>query len=375
MIQTLLNAGTPTVVIPPGTYDVLEHTRLTVPNSVTAIHGYGATVRVVDGNGNPSTAIPTTGLFHCGLRPSSRLDVRGLTIHGPDTTGWDQNADNPTGAIEWVNARTWAAVLTVEDVTITGGYGYGVYRSGGGRLDIVNSSLSGWVGGYAFFESHGGSGTNLLRNVTMTAPATSKYSSIGAYVHPHLDVTWDNVTATNWNRFALYLNGNPQSAGDHTLVDVTATDCALIQTGSSSETTLVRCVEQGTPKNGGSFFKGPVRSTGSRWAGAGMISFLSGNAPTRRFIGDTIATPKGWLAGGSNTSGAVLLNDCTVELTSKTQVVKLTNQSTVAVKVVSTGFTGSSTVFTFNAEGGTLRFVDCPTFPNVRAVAPGVLLP
>jgi hypothetical protein len=379
MIQQLLDA-TPaggTCVIPPGVYDVPERTKLTVPNTVERIIGDGATVRVVDANGNQSTLTPTMSLFECGnrLTPGSRLEVRGLTIIGPDTTGWDLNADIPHSAINWTYYKTWDSTLIIDGCTITGGYGYAVQRSGGGRLDIHNSSLSGWVGGVAFFEGHGGHGSMLVRNTTMPAPTHSKYSSIGAYIHPHLDVTWDNVTATGWNRYAVYLNGTPQSAGNHTLIDVTATDCSLIQTGSSSETTLVRCVEQGTPKNGGSFFKGPVLSCGTRWAGAGMISFLSGNAPARRFVRDTIATPKTWIAAGTGTAGSILLNDCTLELTAKTQAVKLTNQSTVAVKVVSSGFTGTSTVFTFNAEGGTLRFVDCPPFPNVRAVAPGVLLP
>lgn len=375
MIQTLLNAGTPTVVIPPGTYDVLERTRLTVPFGVERIIGDGAVVRVVDANGNQSTLTPTMSLFDCGLRPSSRFEVRGLTIVGPDCSTWAQSIDGPHAAINWIHAKTWDSTLIIDGVTVTGGYGYAVQRAGGGRFEIHNSSLSAWEGAAAFFESHGGSGSMLVRNTNLPAPARTKFSSIGAYIHPHLDVTWDNVTCTNWNRWACYLNGSPQSAGHHTLIDVTATDCSLIQTGSSSETTLVRCVEQGTPKNGGSFLKGPVRSTGTRWASTtGMISFLSGNAPDRRFIGDTIATGKTWMAAGSGTAGRVLLNDCNVELTAKTQVVKLTNQSTVAVKVVSTGYTGTSTVYTFNAEGGSLRFVDCPTFPNVRAVAPGVLL-
>lgn len=376
MIQTLLNTAGPTCVIPPGTYNVPERTTLTVPFGVERIIGDGAVVRVVDANGNQSTLTPTMPLFDCGLRPNSRLEVRGLTIHGPNATGWAQDADVPHAAINWTLYRTWDSTLIIDGVTITGGYGYGVQRAGGGRFEIHNSTLGGWVGGVSFFESHGGYGSMLVRNTTLAPTTANKYDSIGAYVHPHLDLTWDNVTATSWKRYACYLNGSPQSAGNHTLIDVNATDCSLIQTGSASETVLVRCVEQGTPQNGGSFFKGPVRSTGTRWASTiGMIGFMSGNAPDRRFIGDTIATGKTWFAAGSGTAGRVLLNDCTVELSARTQVAKLTSQSQVAVKVVSSTYTGTSNAFTFNAEGGTLRFIDCPVFPNVRAVAPGVLLP
>lgn len=377
MIQNLLNTAGPTCVIPPGVYDIPEQTRLTIPFGVERIIGDGATVRVVDGNGNRSTAMPTGSLFDCGLRPdNTRLDVRGLTIIGPDTAGWDPNAGNPHAAINWVHARTWGGTFTVDGVTVGGGYGYGVQRSGGGRFEIHNSSLSGWVGGCAFFESVGtGGGSMIVRNVTMTAPDNSKYSSIGAYIHPHLDVTWDNVSASGWNRYAIYLNGSPQSAGHHLFADVTATDCSLIQTGSSSETTLVRCVEQGTPTNGGSFFKGPVLSVGSTWAGNGMIGFMSNNTPARRFVRDTIKTQRTFIAAATGAAGTILLNNCDVQLGDKTQVLKLSGGGAVAATVVSTTHTGTGAQFIYNLESGSLRFVDTTPPARLRFTGTGVLLP
>lgn len=373
MIQHLLDTAGPTCVIPPGVHDVPEGTRLTVPNGVERIIGDGATVRVVDANGAPSTAVPTVGLFNCGLRPASRLEVRGLTIVGPDTTGWDQNTDVPYGAVEWVHAKTWASTLIIDGVTISGGYGYGVYRAGGGRLDVHNSILSGWVGGLACFESHNGTGSVLVRNTALCAPARSKHSSIGAYLHPHLDVTWDNVTATGWNRFACYLNGSPTAEGSHTLVDVTATDCSLIQTASSSQTTLVRCVEQGTPRNGGSVLKGPVLSVGSRWSSEKPVTVMSGNAPERRFVGDRFDGPGYWLSCGGTTAGTVEAVGCTFDLGPRASALQVTNRSTVAAEFTSCEFTGA-TRWTVNVEGGSVRFVDMDPPTPVRVVAPGVML-
>lgn len=377
MIQDILNSSSGICYVPPGVYNVLEGTKINVPFNVTGIFGYGAVVNVVGIGGGLSTSVPVQSLFDCGLRPNNtRLDIRGLTINGPLTAGWDQNTDNPHGAINWVFYKTWDSVLTIEDVKITGGYGYAVQRSGGGRLDILNSELQGWVGGYSHFEGHGGYGSSTVRKTKLLAPENSKYSSIGAYIHPHLDVLWDNVYADNWNRFACYLNGNPQSAGNHDLFEVTANNCSLIQTGSSSETTLIRCIEQGTPKNGGSFFKGPVFSAGCRWASTkGMIGFLSGNTADRRFMRDTFATTGLAMAAGSNTSGKLLFNNCIFELSGKSTLLKLTNQSSVSVKIVSSIYTGSSTGFVVNIEGGSLQYIDTPPLPNTRIVAPGTFIP
>lgn len=376
MIQQLLDNSTGLCFIPQGTYNVLEGTRLNVPNNVWMILGYGAVINVVDVYGNISTKVPTCSLFECGQRPNNtRLEIRGLTINGPITTGWDQNTENSHGAINWVFYKTWDSILTIEDVKITGGYGYAVQRSGGGRLDIFNCELQGWVGGYSHFEGHGGYGSSTVRKTKLLAPANSKYSSIGAYIHPHLDVLWDNVYADNWNRYACYLNGSPQSAGNHDLLEVTANNCSLIQTGSSSETTLVRCVEQGTPKNGGSYFKGPVLSVGSRWAGAGTIGFLNYNNVDRRFVRDVFAKTSGLcMAAGANTQGRILFNNCYAELSNKVAILKLTNLCSVTAKVVSSTYSGTSTGFVFNIEGGSLQFIDSPVFPNTRVVAPGILL-
>lgn len=376
MIQEILNSSSGICYIPSGVYNILEGTKINIPFNVTGIYGYGVTINVINATGNISTVVPLQSLFDCNQRPDwTRLDIRGLTINGPDTSGWDSYTEAQGSAINWNFYKTWNSILTLEDVKITGGYSYAVHKSGGGRLDLINCELGGWVGGYAHFESHGGYGSSNVRRTKLLAPENSKYSSIGAYIHPHLDVLWDNVYADNWNRYACYLNGTPQSAGNHDLLEVIANNCSLIQTGSSSETTLIRCIEQGTPKNGGSYFKGPVLSIGSRWASTkGMIGFLSGINADRRFIRDTFATAGLAMAAGSNTTGRILFNNCNFELSGKSTVLKLTNLSTTAVKIVSSSYTGSSTGFVINIEGGSLQYVDSQVLPNTRVIAPGILL-
>ena len=240
-----------------------------------------------------------------------------------------------------------------------GGYGYGVHRGGGGSLTITGSYLSGWVGAVACFEGHGGHGTFVASDCLFPAPQRSKYSSIGAYVHPHLDTRWERVALCGWSRYALYLNGSRSGEGSHhSLIDVTATDCSLIQGAKGSTVHLVRCVEQGTPHNGGSYMMGTVISHGSTWRLAGMGGTQNDDIDFT-FCDDHIATPMWWLGPGRNTTGSIRIIGCRVELSAQTRVVGAADSSPLDVTVVASEFVGATTRQAFNVPAGTVRFVDC----------------
>lgn len=368
-IQSLLDA-TPAghvCTFPGGTIDLPAGTTFTVPRSMT-INGNGTHIRVA------GTAPPTIPLFALSALPDgSDITIRDLTITGPDTNGWSQHLNPNIAAVDWTLARTWNSSLTLDHVSIGGGYAYAVQRAGGGRFRILDCALSGYVGAFSFFESHGGWGDLIVRDSLLCAPALSKYDSIGAYIHPHLHVTWERVAGSGWNRYLCYLNGTPQSAGHHDFLEVTATDCSLIQTGSSSVTTLVRCVEQGTVRNGGSFFKGPVTSVGSRWASNGMIGFLNNNPVDRHFARDTYAGTGTWMAGGNQTNGTVTLDQCAFQMAGAATGVRINSNSTIAATLRSCMVTGTTTGYTLLIEGGSVRLVDTPTPARVRVAAPGVL--
>ena len=362
-LQALLDA-TPdgeTCVIPAGDHAVPEGTCLHVPYGVAAIDATGATIRVVGADGQRSTVRPTVPLFDCGQRPNgSTFTFRGGHLIGPDTYGWDVLDDVGVSAIQWSFYKTWDSVMTVDGVTVEGGYAYAVMRSGGGDLTITGSHLSGWVGAVACFEGHGGHGTFTASDCLFPAPQQSKYSSIGAYVHPHLDTIWTNVHLCGWNRYALYLNGSPSGVGSHhSLIDVTATDCSLIQGAKGSTVHLVRCVEQGTPHNGGSYMMGTVISHGSQWRHRiGMIGTQNDDIDFT-FCGDTIATGQWWLGPGRNTTGSIRIIGCHVELSAQTRVVGAADSSPLDVTVMATEFVGSTTRQAFNVPAGAVRFIDC----------------
>lgn len=378
MIQALLDA-TPVggvCTLPAGHVDVLERTSFTVPRSMT-IRGDGTVIDIVDGVGARSTAVPTAHLFNAdGLVDGSELHVRDLTVNGPDCSGWATSTSTNTGVIGWERAKTFASTLTVDNLTVTGGYSTAVRRSGGGRMSVTNSTLEAWVNPVVFFESSDtGWGDLLLRDCLLVAPSRTKSTSVGVYIHPHLHLTAERVHGCGWNRWVIYLNGSPQSSGHHDLIDVTATDCALIQTGSSSVTTLVRCVEEGnaTKTIGGSYFKGPVRSIDCTWASTGMIGFMGGFAADRVFIGDTFRGPGIWIAGSGSTSGTIRLVRCTVEHSGRNTGLRLNAGSTIVADIQSCVFTGTTAKYSIELEGGTARLVDTPMPARTRVVAPGVL--
>ncbi len=369
-IQTIIN-DTPVngiCVLPGGIIDVPAGTSFTIPRSMI-IEGNNTTINV---GGN---TVPINHLFNAdGLPNGSRLTVRNLTINGPDTTGWPNTASTDIAAIGWRLYKTWDSTFTIENVTTTGGYGYGVHRSGGGRFEIINSHLSAFVGGFAFFEGHGGHGSLLVQDSVIEAPQESKYSSVGCYIHPHLHVTMERTEFINWNRYGVYLNGNPQSSGHHDFIEVVATDCSLIQTGSSSVTTLVRCIERGTPTNGGSFCKGPLLSVGSQWLSSGLIGTLNGIDCERKFVNDYIAPKNLWSAYGGQTVGKLTLIGCTIDLNNKATFLSISGGSTLAVEIIQTVTNENGTARALIVQGGSVKYIDS-NIPVLKTVtAPGTLL-
>ena len=355
--------------LPGGTIDVGLTEGLDITKSIT-IMGNDTIFSL------PTTGYPTRSFLRADSLPNgSYLEINDLTINGPSTMDWVTNHDLSTiSAISYQLYRTWDSKMILNNVKTRGGYTYGVSRTGGGIFEIKNCDLSAWCGGISFFEGHGGWGDLILRDTILPAPVNSKYSSIGMYIHPHLHLNAERVTATDWNRYAIYLNGTPQSAGHHDLIEVTAINCSLIQTGSSSITTLVRCSESGIPKNGGSYFKGPVLSVNSTWAGKGMIGFLNNNDCVRSFVGDTI-TPQGRFAAfGNGTIGKMELINCDVELNGTSSLASISNTSTAAIELNTVSISGNTTKLPLVIEGGTLKVINGQLPANSRIVLPGVLV-
>lgn len=367
-LQTLLDNAGDVCVLPGGIVDLPEHTRLVVPHGMR-IDGNGTTLRVL------GRQVPTEHLIDASsLGDGEVIELHDLSIEGPDTSGWDPRTECTRAAICWTLYRTWNSSMTVRNVTVSGGYATGVLRSGGGELVVSECDLGGWVDGLAFFESHGGHGSLLLHDTVLRAPTRSKYSSVGAYVHPHLEVVAERVIGVGWNRYVMYLTGSPASRGTHELSEVTAVDCSLVQTGSESLTILDRCREWGTPANGGSYLKGPVLSRNSRWEGAGTVGVLSRHDVERRFVDDVIAPARRWVSLGDHSSGTVVIDRAAVQLDRHSSLLKLVPTSTARVRIDSTSIQSRTATFPIDVEGGSVELVRTARPVNCRRTGNGRLL-
>ncbi len=373
-IQQLINSTAPNGVceLPGGVVDCPDFTPLLITKSIT-LRGNGTVFNL------PQTGIPGDSFIKADSLPNgSYLEISNLTVNGPSTLGWEPTFDlSAKSMISYQLYKTWDSRMVVKNVVTRGGYSYGLSRAGGGKLQVIDCDLQGWVGAMAFFESHGGWGDLIVRDTKFTAPAHSKHSSIGIYIHPHLSLTAERLYASDWNRYAIYLNGSPQSQGNHDLIDVTAHNCSLIHTGSGIITTLFRCTETGKPANGGSYMKGDLVAVDCNWMGEGCIGLLPTSPSRLRFYGNRFATKGYWFAASSGGGGTVEAIDCEFILSPTSRsAVKTTSLSTTAVEYTDCIFTGTpSWPYVAVIEGGSIRLTRTTPPPNsVRVTNSGVLL-
>jgi hypothetical protein len=371
-LQNLIN-NTPLnglCIFPGGVVDCPDFTGLTITKSIR-IMGNNTIFNL------PITGYPTRSFITADTLPNgSYLEIRDITINGPDTTGWLSTYDGTThSGISYQLYKTWDSIAIFDNIKITGGYSYGISRSGGGKFRITNSDLSGWTGGIAFFEGHGGWGDLLLRDTNLRAPLNSKYSSIGIYIHPHLHLTAERVKGYDWNRWVIYLNGSPQSYGHHDLIEVEAISCSLIQTGSGSDTTLVRCKESGEPTAGGSYFKGDVVCIDCVWEGSQGIGYLRDFDAKRLFVRNKMSNNSFWSATSAGVIGTIEAVECEFDLSKNGSRFKTTSLSNPVCRFISCNFTGANTSgFAVNMEGGSLELTKTTLPSNCRALSPGVII-
>lgn len=373
------------VTLPDGVIDIPLGFGFTTPSNVPRRIFLrtmnGTKFRTVDANGNILRVPQTKPLFDFSYPDYSEVEVLpGIDVDGPVSDDWDPNLEGTSAVYRWELARRLNTRMRVRGGVITGSYGTAIRKAGGGRLDVEDMYMEAWVNPVAFFESHGGTAPGerrfTLRDSHLAAPTRSKYSSIGAYVHPHIQTSISRVLFQGWNRYALYMNGSMDGTGYHDMNDVVADGCALVQSNGSALMSLQRCLETGTVNNGGSQFRGPVQANNCVWETSnGMIGFLSNTAVKREFVNNVINTGGTWLACGNNVLGEIEVVGSTFDLSRNGSNYKTVPLSKVQNKFVSCKFQGTSTDnFVVNIEGGSLRLVDTVLPPNSRALAPGVIV-
>lgn len=167
---------------------------------------------------------------------TDNVRLSSFTMAGPTVTNaavGDPLSDSL--GISWSVGSTQGAVFDVDHVEITGMFGTGVARSGGGLFRLHDNIINAYTVPVAFFESTNTSGevenaTLFSHNDVLTAVG-GWHSSIGMYLHPNVNFAVTGTVFRQFNRYAIYENGNPDNEGlTKTVSGGAMIDCAGIQT-------------------------------------------------------------------------------------------------------------------------------------------------
>lgn len=177
-----------------------------------------------------------------GSSNTYRIKLSSFTMAGPTVTN-DVVGDplSDSLGISWSEGLTQGAIFEIENVEITGKFGTCVSRSGGGVFRIRDSDMNGYTNPVSFFESQNTSGeaenaTLFVHNCVLTG-VDGWSSSVGIYVHPHVNFAITGTVFRRFNRYAVYQNGNPNKKPlFNTITGGAMIDCAGVQTGEGTTT-------------------------------------------------------------------------------------------------------------------------------------------
>lgn len=296
----------------------------------------GAVVRLVGG-------FPTTHGFDCSAVTAGRIEFVSPVIDAPASAGPLAGQGGVGAAIGWVIAKTPDTQLVVDNAHITGAWNAAVMRSGGGLVDIRRSTLEAWSAPIKVFESHKfGSGHRCVVTDCVLRPETGggTFDSIGVYIHPHISTTMVNVTGERFGRWVVYANGTMDGDGRWDLTNVRAVDCSLIQSADGAGlTTLLRCSEAGTQRNGGSLINGSVLSVESTWDGSNGLN-LTPATNRLTLVNDTLTRNSGFaVVAGRAVKANVLMSGCKVNISGSGRIVLVNGTADPSISVAMAGCT------------------------------------
>ncbi len=171
-----------------------------------------------------------------------KIRLSGFTFVGPDETADSTvvEAQSDSVGLSWA-ATSASAVLDVDHVEITGKFGTGISRSGGGKVSLSATDINGYNACVAFFGPNSGEAESAELYVSDGCVFTGfdgYANSIGIYVHPCIPFAISDSRFENFNRYGVYQNGSPDADPLHcSITGCMFIDCAGLQTGEG--TTLV----------------------------------------------------------------------------------------------------------------------------------------
>ena len=259
---------------------------LVVPRSMTITGPSTITV-------TPPTAKATT-VVEVTAPNGSVVAFRGFTVVGPDTPAVDVTL------LRWWLPRSQDSTMIVDGVTVTGQFNEPISRSGGGRLIVTDCDLSGWEKVLGFFSSHGEPpGELIVSDCTLATEATTKPSSVGIYVHPHMHTTVTRCHFEGWSRYGVYWNGSPVPDDPlHVIAGCTFTDCDLMQSASGARPVVSDCVvSRSVPDGPGATIRGSADLIRCQFSGFTSLNFAGYQPGAQARMIDCVFTPSGYAIG------------------------------------------------------------------------------
>lgn len=288
-LQALIDA-TPTggtVALPEVVHIDATAGPLVVPRSMTITGPSTITV-------TPPTAKATT-VVEVTAPNGSVVAFRGFTVVGPDTPAVDVTL------LRWWLPRSQDSTMIVDGVTVTGQFNEPISRSGGGRLIVTDCDLSGWEKVLGFFSNHGEEpGELIVSDCTLTTDAaTTKPSSVGLYVHPHMHTTVTRCHFEGWSRYGVYWNGSPVPDDPlHVIAGCTFTDCDLMQSASGARPVVSDCtVSRSVPGGPGATIRGSADLIRCQFSGFTSLNFAGYQPGAQARMIDCVFTPSGYAIG------------------------------------------------------------------------------
>lgn len=289
-VQTLIDACPTggTVTLPSEVHLDATSGPFVVPRSMT-IQG-PSTITVTLPTSPASTVVEVTA------PNGSTVAFRGFTVDGP--TG-PPPAEDVT-VLRWWLPRSQDSTMIVDDVTITGLIPNPVSRSGGGRLIVTDCDLSAWEEAIAFFANHGEPpGELIVSDSVLRTGTTTKPSSIGIYVHPHMHTTVTRCHFEGWSRYGVYWNGSPVPDDPlHVIAGCTFTDCDLMQSASGARPVVSDCVvSRSVPDGPGATIRGSADLIRCQFSGFTSLNFAGYQPGAQARMIDCVFTPSGYAIG------------------------------------------------------------------------------
>ena len=287
-VQALIDACPTggTVTLPEQVHLDATSGPLIVPRSMT-IQG-PSTVTVTP------PAVPVSTVVDVTAPNGSTVAFRGFTVEGPTDPAIDR------ALLRWWLPRSQDATMIVDDVTVTGLFNEPISRSGGGRLIVTDCDLSGYEKILGFFSNHGEEpGELIVSNCTLSTGLTTKPSSVGLYVHPHMHTTVTRCHFEGWSRYGVYWNGSPVPDDPlHVIAECTFTDCDLMQSASGARPVVSDCfVSRSVPDGPGATIRGSADLIRCECEGDTSRGFGGHQAGAQARVSDGTFTPSRYALG------------------------------------------------------------------------------